>query len=114
MSLIALRIKMNNLLPTEAVQVKDGKLVTTSLVVAKVFGKEHKNVLRDVEALDCSDKFRKLNFEPTFRNVPGPNNSIRQERYFEVTRDGFTFLARAIVAKNLRNQLNTWIKLYDY
>lgn len=62
MSLIALRIKMNNLLPTEAVQVKDGRLVTTSLVVAKVFGKEHKNVMLDIINRECFQKFRELNF----------------------------------------------------
>lgn len=35
-----------------------------SLRVAEVFGKEHKNVLRDIEALDCSTDFHRLNFEP--------------------------------------------------
>lgn len=28
----------------------------------------------------------------TFRDIPGPNNTIRQERYFELTKDGFIFL----------------------
>jgi Rha family phage regulatory protein len=84
---------MNDLLPVEAVQVKDGKLVTTSLVVAEVFGKRHADVLRDIEALECSEYFRERNFALAFRDVPGPKNSTRQERYFDVTRDGFTFLA---------------------
>lgn len=33
------------------VTLMDGKAVTTSLKVAEVFGKEHKNVLRDIENL---------------------------------------------------------------
>jgi phage regulator Rha-like protein len=36
--------------------------MTTSLKVAKVFGKEHKHVLRDIEKLDCSADFRASNF----------------------------------------------------
>lgn len=80
------------LLPIDAVVMKDGRSITTSLKVAEVFGKEHKHVLRDIEALECSENFRKSNFGLTFRNVPGPKNSTRQERLFEITKDGFTFL----------------------
>lgn len=37
--------------------------ITTSLKIAEKFGKLHKNILRDVESLDCSQDFRRLNFE---------------------------------------------------
>jgi Rha family phage regulatory protein len=36
--------------------------VTTSQIVAEMFDKDHKNVLRDIEALDCSPEFTRLNF----------------------------------------------------
>jgi len=36
--------------------------VTTSLKVAEVFGKMHKNVLRDIEALNCTEDFTRRNF----------------------------------------------------
>lgn len=32
----------------------NGQLVTTSLKVAEVFGKEHNKVVRDIENLSCS------------------------------------------------------------
>jgi len=67
--------------------------MTLSQSVAEVFEKEHFNVLRDIDGLGCSAEFRRLNFEATFRAVPGPNGATRQERCFEMTKDGFTILA---------------------
>jgi Rha family phage regulatory protein len=36
-----------------------------SMRVAEHFGKRHDNVLRDYDRLECSDAFRRLNFEET-------------------------------------------------
>lgn len=40
----------------------NGQLVTTSLKVAEVFGKEHNKVVRDIENLSCSENFNLANF----------------------------------------------------
>ena len=64
-------------------------LVTTSRKVAEVFGKDHKNVLRDIDELGCSDNFRKLNFELSEYRVDGNNKSYKE---YIITRDGFVFL----------------------
>ena len=45
------------------VSVDSGNVFTTSRTVAELFGKRHGNVLRDIENLDCSDEFKRLNFE---------------------------------------------------
>ena len=42
---------------------KDGRPFCNSLQVAEAFGKRHDNVLRDIRNLDCSDNFRRVNFE---------------------------------------------------
>jgi len=63
--------------------------ITTSLKVAEKFGKQHKNVLQSIEALDCSAEFRKLNFQLSSFFVPG---NRRPYPMYEMTRDGFTFL----------------------
>ena len=42
---------------------KEERVMVTSLDVAETFGKEHKNVLRDIETLGCSEEFNQLNFE---------------------------------------------------
>lgn len=70
----------------------NGQLVTTSLKVAEVFGKEHKNVLRDIESMSCSKNFHVLNFELSFNIRELPNGGNKQEKYYTMTKDGFTFL----------------------
>lgn len=77
------------------VSVHDGKPVTTSLVVAEHFGKEHKHVLRDIDALlaQVPDSFDKSNFGPSEHEVRVGLGFTRKERYFELTRDAFTLLA---------------------
>ncbi|WP_455994359.1 Rha family transcriptional regulator [Porphyromonas endodontalis] len=68
---------------------QQGRDVTTSLIVAEVFGKRHDNVLRDIENLSCSDSFRLLNFEET----PYTNLQNGQTyKMYEMTKDGFSFL----------------------
>ena len=42
-----------------------------SRTVAEIFGKEHFNVLRDIENHDCSPEFRELNFEVSKYKVEG-------------------------------------------
>lgn len=81
--------------PTEispVVSVRAGIPRTTSVDVARVFGKQHKNVLRAIEQMECSDAFRRLNFEPTSEPVPQPNGGTRTVPAFDMTKDGFTFL----------------------
>lgn len=51
--------------PVENIVEADARgMFTTSLIVAQAFEKEHKNVLRDIENLECSALFNELNFEP--------------------------------------------------
>lgn len=74
---------------------ENGKLVTTSRNIAEVFGKEHKNVIRAIESLECGEDFTRLNFElseyvdPTGRKLPE----------YLITRDGFTLLAMGFTGK---------------
>ena len=103
------------LLPSNAVEIAGSRTFTTSLMIADVFGKLHKHVLRDIDALDCSPEFHGANFglmtravDPAenTRSLPGPKFGpsygvydspesrfgVREERYFNISRDGFTFL----------------------
>ncbi len=76
------------LLPIDAVVMKDGRSITTSLKVAEVFEKRHDSVLRDIQNLDCSDNFILHNFvECSYINA----RNVKQPMY-EITKDGFTFL----------------------
>ena len=44
------------------VEVVDGKVICTSVMVAEKFNKEHYHVLRDIKNLECSQEFRDSNF----------------------------------------------------
>ena len=81
-----------SLLPSNAVAINGTRPVTTSLVIADVFGKRHDNVLRDIETLECSDTFRLLNFEERNRELVTGKNTVQEYRYFDITKDGFVFL----------------------
>lgn len=65
-----------------------GNSITTSLIVAEIFGKSHDKVMRDIKNMSCSNEFRTANFgEREYDN--------RGKLYpmFEMTKDGFSFLA---------------------
>lgn len=79
----------------ELVIMKDQQAVTTSLQVAEVFGKEHKNVLRDISNLN-SDR---LNFEQMFMESTEPDLYGRDRRIYYMNRDGFTLLAMGFTGK---------------
>ena len=84
----------------------DGRLMTTSLRVAEHFGKQHKNVIRDIEKLikDCPDsEFSQLNFEPRNYVYYTGKNQERVAVLYEITRNGFAILAMGFTgAKALR------------
>lgn len=77
-------------LPTDAVEVKDGHPVTSSLRIADIFGRTHSKVLRAINDLlpQMAQDFAQANFglseyvDTTGRALPS----------YELTRDGFTLL----------------------
>ncbi|ELT8392862.1 Rha family transcriptional regulator, partial [Campylobacter coli] len=78
----------------------------TSLDVAKVFDKEHKNILRDIENIlndlrEIGDLQCKLNFELSFkvRKIQGFKGRERKYPYYNLTRDGFSLLAMGFTGK---------------
>lgn len=75
------------------VEQHDGKAWTTSLIIAEKFDKAHKHVLEAIDHLECTKDFHGSNFRPTFRTVLVGNGAERESRFFEITRDGFVFLA---------------------
>jgi hypothetical protein len=47
---------------------------------------------RAFDRLDCSEDFRRLNFQEAFRTVPQPRGGERTVREIRMTKDGFMFL----------------------
>ena len=80
-----------------------------SLLVAQMFGKRHDNVLRDIENLDCSEKFRLLNFEESsYRNEQG-----KRQPCIDMTRDGFTFLVMGYRGKKAAAYKEAYIERFN-
>ncbi|MER2527440.1 MAG: Rha family transcriptional regulator [Candidatus Competibacter denitrificans] len=78
------------------VSIKDGKAFTTSLIVAKVFGRQHKHVLDSIDVLIASEPYQerpKPNFRLRSRLVDIPTSGQREERLYEMDRQGFEVLA---------------------
>ena len=73
----------------ELVLNNNGQTITTSLIVAEIFGKEHNKVCRDSENLSCSESFRVANFGETPYIHPQNGQTYRM---YEMTKDGFSFL----------------------
>lgn len=69
--------------------------------VAATFGKEHRNVLRDIDALvgQLPSEVCLLNFEQTEDVRPSPLQGTIKSRAYLMTRDGFTLLAFGFTGK---------------
>lgn len=79
---------------TDLIQVKENKTVTTSLLVAEKFNREHRNVTRKIESIideleTCSKLSALKYFEKSeYKDAHGQTRNM----YF-MNRDGFTLLA---------------------
>lgn len=94
------------------VQNKDSKTVTTSEIVAKVFGKQHKNVLRDLrEIFETGDEeFNRLNFEL----VEYIDKKGEKRPMFEMTKDGFMLLVMGYKTKKAMAIKIAYIKAFNF
>lgn len=72
----------------EMVLAEAGRPVTTSLRVAKYFGKAHGKVLRAIELLACSAGFNRANFGL----IEYIDSRGRVQKAYQMTKDGWMFL----------------------
>ncbi|RRC99061.1 Rha family transcriptional regulator [Prevotella sp. OH937_COT-195] len=95
-------------------EIKDSQVVTTSFRVAEIFSKQHKDVLRAIRGLDCSDDFRGRNFAPSLKIRPLPNGmGERQDPYYFITRDGFVFLVMGFTGKTAAKFKEAYINAFN-
>lgn len=76
------------------ISIVGGNVTTTSLAIAEHFGKQHRDVLKAIRNLECSEEYRLRNFAQTVveRENPSGGAPIKSPAY-RITRDGFAFLA---------------------
>lgn len=97
---------------TELVTLENNKPMTTSLKVAEVFGKQHKDVLKAINALACSENFRGRNF--TLTEIEVQAGAVkRKSPVYLMTRDGFTFLAMGFNGKRAAQFKEKYIEAFN-
>lgn len=99
----------------QLVIVRDGKALADSRTVAKIFEKEHYNVLRDIENLkqNLPQDFQELNFEPSQYEQALPTGGTKELPMYLLTRDAFTLLAMGFTGpKALKFKLE-YIKAFN-
>ncbi len=83
--------------------------VVSSLDVAETFGKDHKNILRDIRQLECSDEFRRLNFEQS----EYLNEQNHKQPMYYMSRDGFTILVMGYTGEKAMRFKEAYIKQFN-
>ncbi len=88
----------------QLVFVQNNQVITDSLTIAEMFGKEHKNVLRDIttQIEYAGPEFSQLNFEPSEYRVRG-----KQYLKFNLSEEAF---ALVVFSYNTKEAVQTKIK----
>lgn len=94
---------------------EQGIPMASSLDVANVFGKEHYNVLRDIENLlkDIPEDWQQLNFEFMSYDVKIGNGATRKDPMYLLTRDAFTLLAMGFTGKKAMQFKIAYIEAFN-
>ncbi|WMJ06208.1 Rha family transcriptional regulator [Aeromonas veronii] len=92
------------------VSVKGDQVVTNSRIIADIFGKSHKNVLRAIRQLPCSEVFSRRNFEPT--DFIDKNGDIQPQ--YLITRNGCVFLIMGFTGAKAGAFKEAFINAFDW
>lgn len=83
--------------------------VTTSRIVSRAFHKQHKDVLRAIDQIECSPEFNGRNFAPVeYTDAKGES---RPE--YRMTRDGFMFLAMGFTGAEAARRKEGFIAVFN-
>ena len=95
---------------TELLTLIDGRPMADSRHIAEHFERQHKDVLKAVENMDCSEEFRERNFAHT--PYVHPQNGQTYKMY-QMTRDGFTFLVMGFTGKKAAEWKEKYIAAFN-
>lgn len=89
-------------------EVVDNAVYTTSLSVAEVFNKNHKNIIRKINEFP-KDNFTKLNFEPS-KYIDSTGRILP---CYKITRDAFSFLVMGFTGEKAYKWKIEFIKAFN-
>ncbi|HIF9384903.1 TPA: Rha family transcriptional regulator [Photobacterium damselae] len=90
----------------------NNQLVTDSITVSKCFNKLHKDVLRKIESLDCSELFSSAHFCAHARPISA-GAVVRDSKYYQMTKDGFMFLVMGFTGKRAATIKEAYINAFN-
>lgn len=96
------------------VLVKNQSVITTSILVAEKFERNHRDILRAIKKLDCSPDFTERNFTLSeYEDITG-----RKLPMYQMTKDGFIFLVMGFTgskaAKFKEDYINAFNEMHNY
>ena len=96
------------------VLVKNQSVITTSILVAEKFERNHRDILRAIKKLDCSQEFNERNFAL----VEYVDTKGEKRPMYQMTKDGFVFLVMGFTgskaAKFKEDYINAFNEMHDY
>jgi len=96
-----------NIIPI--VKIGKNQAITTSIIIAEVFEKQHKDVLKAIKNIECSEEFNRRNFALIFYK----DTYSRDQRAYEITRDGFMLLAMGFTGKKAMQWKENYINAFN-
>lgn len=93
----------------DLVVMHEGKQMVSSQLIADKFEKAHRDVLRAIKNLDCSEDFKVRNFaQCSFKNKMN-----REYEGYMMTRDGFSFLCMGFTGKKAAEWKEAFINAFN-
>lgn len=94
---------------------ENNQALTSSLLVAEKFGKEHSDVLKAIDALICKMAENQCEgyFADSSIEIQQPNGGIRHSRLVVMNRDGFTLLVMGFTGKRAMNFKLEYISAFN-
>lgn len=87
----------------------NGQLLTTSKIIADVFSKEHRKLMRDIKNLCCSDEFRAANFgRSSYKSLQN-----KELDCLNITRDGMCFLVMGFTGRKAAEWKEKYINAFN-
>lgn len=98
--------------PDHFVTSLDGQLITSSLLVAEAFGKQHKHVLEKIDSLDIPDGFSSANFSAHVQKIKA-GAVTRDSKVYRMTKDGFMLLVMGFTGKRAMDIKIAYINAFN-
>ncbi|HGP0793512.1 TPA: Rha family transcriptional regulator [Salmonella enterica subsp. diarizonae serovar 53:z10:z35] len=87
----------------------NGQAVTSSQAIADYFTKRHDDVLKKIRALECSPEFSARNFA----GAEYTDDQGKKRPCYQITRDGFAFLAMGFTGKRAAQFKEAYINAFN-